>query len=109
MEEKPTSESVPTADRQLSANAEEPPSQISIPDAPSKEAAERQEDSQYLTGIKFVIVMVSLTLVFFLVMLDLSIIATVSQALLWQARSSWTPLTYGAGDTSYYHRFSFFA
>lgn len=36
-----------------------------------------QKDHQYVTGFKFAIVMVSLTLVFFLVMLDLSIITTV--------------------------------
>ena len=50
------------------------------------ESAETQdtdnEEYQYVTGFKLAIIMVSMTLIFFLVMLDLSIITTVSQALM---------------------------
>lgn len=55
-----------------------------------REKAERQissssqeissEEYRYVTGFKLAIVIISVTLVFFLVMLDLSIISTVSQA-----------------------------
>ena len=40
------------------------------------------EEYQYVTGFKLAIIMVSMTLIFFLVMLDLSIITTVSHTLM---------------------------
>ena len=83
MEKDQTLESVLVAEHQPSAEGEKGKSSILDPDAPSRENAERQdsehEEQQYVTGFKFAIVMVSLTLVFFLVMLDLSIITTVSK------------------------------
>ena len=40
------------------------------------------EEYQYVSGFKLALIMVSMTLIFFLVMLDLSIITTVSQTLM---------------------------
>ena len=86
MEKQDTLESVAIAHRQPSADGEKPQVHIENPDALSKDNGHSQGnghgEEQYITGFKLAIVMVSLTLVFFLVMLDLSIIATVSQALL---------------------------
>ena len=89
MEKEQTLESVlvaehqPSAEDQSSTEREKGKSSILDPDAPSQEHTEKQdsehEEQQYVTGFKFAIVMVSLTLVFFLVMLDLSIITTVSK------------------------------
>lgn len=83
MEEPPKSKSVSVEDGQPSADGEKPQRQGSDTDALRREnvgsQANGQTDHQYVTGFKFAIVMVSLTLVFFLVMLDLSIITTVSK------------------------------
>ena len=83
MEKDQTLESVLVAEHQPSAEGEKGENPILNPDAPSGENLEKQEteheEQQYVTGFKFAIVMVSLTLVFFLVMLDLSIITTVSE------------------------------
>ena len=85
MEKQDTLESVAITHRPPSADAEKPQEHVDNPDALSKENGQSQGndhgEQQYITGFKLAIVMVSLTLVFFLVMLDLSIIATVSQAL----------------------------
>jgi hypothetical protein len=57
----------------------------SIPDQPSDSSIEKatadDEDYKYVTGFKLVIVMISVTLVGFLVMLDTSIISTVRLSL----------------------------
>ena len=86
MEKQDTLESVAIAHHLPSADGEKPQVHSETPDALSRENEQSQENSQgehqYVTGFKLAIVMVSLTLVFFLVMLDLSIIATVSQTLL---------------------------
>ena len=83
MEEVPTLKSVPVEDGQPSADGEKSQRQVSDPDTLPRENMDRQEaiheDHQYVTGFKFAMVMVSLTMVFFLVMLDLSIITTVSK------------------------------
>ena len=83
MEKDQTLESVLVAEHQPSKDGEKEKGPILDPDALSRENAEQQdtehEEQQYVTGFKFAIVMVSLTLVFFLVMLDLSIITTVSR------------------------------
>ena len=83
MEKDQTLESVLVAEHQPSKDGEKEKSPILDPDTLSGENAEKQEteheEQQYVTGFKFAIVMVSLTLVFFLVMLDLSIITTVSR------------------------------
>lgn len=77
MEGDPRLEGVATAD------GEKPHSQNSSPDALSKENAETQEtgyeENQYVTGLKLAIIMSSLTITFFLAMLDVAIIATVSK------------------------------
>ena len=82
MEKDQTLESVLVAERQPSADGEKGKNPMINPNALSTDIAEKQEteneEQQYVTGFKFAIVMVSLTLVFFLVMLDLSIITTVS-------------------------------
>lgn len=78
------SDNVPVAESQQAADAEKSQLQLSHPDALSRGNVETQqiagEDYQYVTGVKLAILLISLTLVFFLVMLDLSIIATVSHA-----------------------------
>ena len=83
METDQTLQSVLVAEHQPSADGDERKGPILDPDVPSRENDEKQEteheEQQYVTGFKFAIVMVSLTLVFFLVMLDLSIITTVSE------------------------------
>lgn len=89
MEKTSSLASVPVAD-QPSADAEEPQTQISKQHATPQTNMDTQEDSQYVTGFKLAIIMVSLTMVFFLVMLDLSIIATVSQALLSRSLMAFT-------------------
>lgn len=65
------------------ADGEKPHSQNSSPDALSKENAETEEtgheENQYVTGLKLAIIMSSLTITFFLAMLDVAIIATVSK------------------------------
>ena len=81
--EKPTSlDSVPVADRHLCVDGEQSQSQTSHSNELSSGGAVRpeigHEEYEYVTGFKLAIVIVSVTLVFFLVMLDLSIIATVS-------------------------------
>ena len=82
MEKDQTLESVLVAEHQPSADGEKGKNPMIDPDSLSPDNAEKQEteheEQQYVTGFKFAIVMVSLTLVFFLVMLDLSIITTVS-------------------------------
>ena len=84
MEKDQTLESVLVAEHQPTAEGEgKGKSPILDQAALSPEHTESQEteheEQQYVTGFKFAIVMVSLTLVFFLVMLDLSIITTVSK------------------------------
>ena len=83
MEKDQTLESVLVAEHQPSADGEKETNPIIDPNALSPDNAEKQEteheEQEYVTGFKFAIVMVSLTLVFFLVMLDLSIITTVSK------------------------------
>ena len=78
-----TLDNVPVAERQTSADGDKSQRQVTDPDALShngniEKEKITQEEQQYITGFKFAIVMVSLTMVFFLVMLDLSIITTVS-------------------------------
>ncbi len=80
MEKETTMECLPAADRQLRTDGEKLHVQISTLNTPSRDQSELQENGQYVTGLKLAIVMVSMTMVFFLVMLDLSIIATVSHA-----------------------------
>ena len=83
MEEPPKSTSVSVGDGQPSTDGEKPQRQSSntaaLPRDNVGSQGHGQKDHQYVTGFKFAIVMVSLTLVFFLVMLDLSIITTVSK------------------------------
>ena len=73
------------ADRQPDTDGEKQPRQTPVSDGLPAESVEGHdvvnEESQHLTGFKLAITMVSLTLVFFLVMLDLSIIATVSRTM----------------------------
>lgn len=80
-----TSDSIPVVDRPPNADGEKPPRQTSVLDAISTASIERHEtgyeESKHVHGVKLAIILVSLTMVFFLVMLDLSIIATVSQTL----------------------------
>lgn len=80
MEQQTTSDIVPVADRQPDADRKKLHRQIPNPGRLLSQGAERQdsayEDYQYVTGFKLAIVVVSVTMVFFLVMLDLSIIAT---------------------------------
>lgn len=77
MEGDPRLEGVATAD------GEKPHLQNSSADALSKENAQTQEtgheENQYVTGLKLAIIMSSLTITFFLAMLDVAIIATVSK------------------------------
>lgn len=79
---KPDSASI--ADCQSNLDGEKPQRQPSNPDELSSQSVERHEVSheeyQYVTGFKLAVVIVSVTLVVFLVMLDLSIVATVSHA-----------------------------
>ena len=83
MEKDPSLHSISVADRQPSADGQKPQKEIPTPDASCQEDVGGQEmsyeESQYVTGFKLAIIMISLTIVFFLVMLDLSIIATVSK------------------------------
>ena len=84
METSPASEIIPDADPQSNANGEKLETQLMDSWEHGTEKAETQdtdnEEYQYVTGFKLAIIMVSMTLIFFLVMLDLSIITTVSQA-----------------------------
>lgn len=84
MEKQNTSDGVPVADRQPDLNGRKSHEQLSSLGELSSESAKRQDpgyqDYKYVTGFKLAIVIVSVTMVCFLVMLDLSIIATVSQA-----------------------------
>ena len=80
MEAQTTPVSTPVAlQRQQDANGEKLQIQSLIPGELSKDNAEDQpnQEHQYVTGLKLAIVIGSLTLVFFVVMLDLSIIVTV--------------------------------
>lgn len=80
METCPASEIIPDADFQSNANGEKPETGMMNSKEHGTESAETQhtdnEESQYVTGFKLAIIMVSTTLIFFLVMLDLSIITT---------------------------------
>ena len=80
MEKETTLEWLPDAPRQPSTDGEKLHVQISTLNALSPEQTELQENDQYINGLRLFIVMLSFTMVFFLVMLDVSIIATVSQA-----------------------------
>ena len=71
MEGDPRLEGVATAD------GEKPHLQNSSPDALLQETG--PEEHQYVTGLKLAIIMSSLTITFFLAMLDVAIIATVSK------------------------------
>ena len=81
MDDDLNSERVSVVERGPSNDGEKPQRQLSNQDALSQENAQRNEsgheEQQYVTGFKFAIIMVSLTLVFFLVMLDMSIVSTV--------------------------------
>lgn len=69
---------------QTTAQGEKSRQIISNQDQLSGERVDRREtgheERQSVTGFKLAIIMISMTMVFFLVMLDLSIIATVSHA-----------------------------
>ena len=86
METSPASEIISDADSQSNAIGEKPKTQMTNPKELGTESAETQdtdsEEYQYVTGFKLAIIMVSMTLIFFLVMLDLSIITTVRQAMM---------------------------
>ena len=86
MEPSPAPEIISDPDSQLNANREKPETQTMNSKEHGTENAEIQvsdhEEYQYVTGFKLAIIMVSMTLIFFLVMLDLSIITTVSQAMI---------------------------
>ena len=101
-------ESAPGADRQPSANAQEAEKQNIDPLAPSPDHLGAPEDNQYLTGLKLAVVLLSLTLVFFLVMMDIAIVTTVSLVLFYRVPDSQWLLMYDAGCTSYHQRLSFF-
>ena len=114
MEKDQTLESVLVAEHQASADGEKGKSPILDPDVLSRENAEKkqeieQEEQQYVTGFKFAIVMVSLTLVFFLVMLDLSIITTVSEQGCSRTFIPKLCLTVHVGYSTYHERLPFFA
>ena len=83
METEPASEVISGADSQSNAIGEKSETQVINSKEHGTESAEPQdtdnEEYQYVTGFKLAIIMVSMTLIFFLVMLDLSIITTVSQ------------------------------
>ena len=85
MEQHNTSDSVPVADHQSNLDGEKAQEQTSNADQLSSENVEIQEigrqEYNYITGFKLAIVIFSLTMVFFLVMLDMSIITTVGQVL----------------------------
>lgn len=74
MEEKPLTDTILVANRQSNMASEERAERPI-----SSSGQESSEEYEYVTGFKLAIVIASVTLVFFLVMLDLSIIATVSQ------------------------------
>ena len=86
METGPASEVISDAHFQSKANGEKPETQLMKSKEHGTESAETQdtdpEEYQYVTGFKLAIIMVSMTLIFFLVMLDLSIITTVRQAMM---------------------------
>lgn len=74
MEENPLTDTVLVANHQSNmAGGEKAERPI------SSSGQESSEEYEYVTGFKLAIVIASVTMVFFLVMLDLSIIATVSQ------------------------------
>ena len=86
METTPASELIPDPASKSNVDGEKPEAHMTIPKELGTESAETQdidnEEYQYVTGFKLAIIMVSMTLIFFLVMLDLSIITTVSQAMM---------------------------
>ena len=86
MKTSPASEIISDANSQSNAIGEKPKTQMTSPKELGTESAETQdtnsEEYQYVTGFKLTIIMVSMTLIFFLVMLDLSIITTVRQAMM---------------------------
>lgn len=106
MDEPPTSKTVSVENGQPSADGEKPQRQDSdtnaLPEVNVVSQGNGQKDDQYVTGFKFLIVMVSLTLVFFLVMLDLSIITTVSKPLACDLSCYWVRLTFSVGYTTYH-------
>ena len=83
MEKPDKSDDVPVADRQPNGDNEEPQRQTLGSNPISSESVNKQETSdqeyQYVTGFKLAVVIGSVTMVCFLLFLDLSIIATVSQ------------------------------
>ena len=86
METSPASDVIPNPASQSNADGEKPEIQKTSLKELGTESAETQdidsEEYQYVTGFKLAIIMVSMTLIFFLVMLDLSIITTVSQEIM---------------------------
>jgi len=85
MEAQTTTDS-PTWDQSLQQREEkkQPPSASPIPQDPEQDTNKdsepetaAREEQDYITGFKLVLVLVSVTLVAFLMMLDMSIIATV--------------------------------
>ena len=108
MENQTSSESATGTDRQLSADEKK-----KMPEELSSESVENSEpgheEYKYVTGFKLAIVIVSVTLVFFLVMLDLSIIATVSQLLGCKLTQHPVLLITGPGYPSHYKSIPLFA
>jgi len=80
-----TATTSPTWDRSLQREEEKQPSSTpSTPQDPEKDTINdpelktaAREEQDYITGFKLILVLVSVTLVAFLMMLDMSIIATV--------------------------------
>jgi hypothetical protein len=71
---------------------------------PAEPAEATDAEFQYVTGVKLWLATAAVTLVCFLMMLDISIIVTVRYDYLLNALSS---LIYVEGYSSYHHRFSF--
>ena len=74
-------------------------------DEVSKTPVTSDEEYEYIAGFKLTIVMVSVTMVAFLMMLDLSIISTVSQSEAFLRRGILSLKIMYSGYSSYHKRF----
>ena len=77
MEGNPTVEGVSTADGEKSHLQNSSRDALSEKNGETQETG--QEEHQYVTGLKLALIMSAITVTFFLAMLDLAIIATVSK------------------------------
>jgi hypothetical protein len=111
MERKNPSDAGPVLDQSPDTDGEKATEQSSTPNEHSGESARTteagDEENKYVTGFKLVIVIIAVTMAAFLMLLDTSIISTVSQHSVFYNNGSRPLLMMSLGYSSYHQRLPF--